>query len=143
MFQLIQFSIGILLQAYACVLLVFHKGGENSIFIFQLVFVFPLPCFMIENSHLNLISYTWKEKYSLLISRCLFEYVLKLVYQNFCLKINSQNVLIYIAYMQGELNISSTYRFMIECILYWGAWYLFFMWYTCVGGASHLLLCIT
>ena len=34
-------------------LFVFHKGGENSIFIFQLVFVFPLPYFMIENSHFN------------------------------------------------------------------------------------------
>ena len=31
-------------------LLVFHKGGENLFFIFQLVFVFPLPCFMIKNN---------------------------------------------------------------------------------------------
>ena len=33
---------------YACFPYFIHKGGENSIFIFQLVFVFPLPYFMIK-----------------------------------------------------------------------------------------------
>ena len=31
-------SIGVLIQAYASFYLVFHKGGENSYFIFQLIF---------------------------------------------------------------------------------------------------------
>ena len=40
LFQLIHFSIGILIQAYACVLLVFHKGREKFDCVFQLVFDF-------------------------------------------------------------------------------------------------------
>ena len=40
-FQLISFQL-ILIQAYALFYLVFHKGGENSYFIFQLVFGLPL-----------------------------------------------------------------------------------------------------
>ena len=43
LFQLIQFSIGILFQAYACVLLVFHKGGENSIFMFTIGICISTP----------------------------------------------------------------------------------------------------
>ena len=42
MFQLISFQLVFFLQAYASFYLVFHKGGENSYFIFQLVFGLPL-----------------------------------------------------------------------------------------------------
>jgi len=49
MFQLIEFSIGILIQACATFHLVFHKGGEKSYFIFQLVFGLPLVCFPLPN----------------------------------------------------------------------------------------------
>ena len=41
LFQLISFQL-VLKQAYASFYLVFHKGGENSYFIFQLVFYLPL-----------------------------------------------------------------------------------------------------
>ena len=51
--------------------------------------------------------------------------------------------LIYIAYMQGELNISSIYRFMLSVFyILMSLTSLFFMWYTCIGGAQHLLLYI-
>ena len=40
-FQLISFQL-VFIQAYASFYLVFHKGGENSYFIFQLVFCLPL-----------------------------------------------------------------------------------------------------
>ena len=40
-FQLISFQL-VLIQVYASFYLVFHKGGENSYFIFQLVFRLPL-----------------------------------------------------------------------------------------------------
>ena len=57
-----QFSIAFLFVSHFkpthCFCWYFIKGEKNSIFIFQLVFVSPLPSFMIENKNFKLISYT-------------------------------------------------------------------------------------
>ena len=106
---------------------------------FQLVFVFPLPYFMIENK--KKISYWYdiiKKKITLFWYQDVYDF-------NWCLKIvfkENTKVLICIAYMQGELNISSTYRFMMSVCCIEEFDNFFFMWYMCVGGASDLFLCI-
>ena len=71
MFQLISFQL-VFIQVYASFYLVFHKGGENSHFIFQLVFGLPLISTPI----------LYDEKYLQLVSKCLFVYF-QLVLRNF------------------------------------------------------------
>ena len=95
----------------------FIKGEKIRFSYLQLVFVFSLPYFMIENKIFNWYHILKKKKNTLFWYQDVHLNVLKFGISKFCLKINTK-VLICIVYMQGELNISSTYRFMmsVSCI---------------------------
>ena len=68
---------------------------------------YPFEKFKIYNVYFQLVSL------KIDLPRYLKIYFIEKI-QNVVLIRNIKNVLIYIAYMQGELNISSTYRFMLS-----------------------------
>ena len=95
-------------------LLVFHKGGKNLILYFNW-YLIPTPIlydfkfFFLKDFQIGII---WLKKKNT-ISDIKMSYVLNW-YLKILFKRKYSEVLIYNAYMQGELNISSTYRFMLS-----------------------------